>query len=220
MANNKGQMSNEVFKKLIKNDYWVSNIALPVNCCDEYGNHTHYRTCSYPDEYIINEEQIKEAKREYKRRHDEEINNIKRGDLCFVAMGMSFNTTNKNDVGNHRIRAEFKNRNGKHFFIEFTLGMDNKNFFVDFSVDRDLQEQREREKKEHYEAQKLLPGYKRTYYEDPQDYYYAMGITRSVQVTANWDAIIDFVNKTYDCDYKRAKMFKYFVDYTEYVCYC
>lgn len=220
MANNKGQMSNEVFEKLIKEDYWIAHMATPVNCCDKGGRHTHWRTCSYPDEYIINEEQIKVAKREYKRRHDEELANIKQGDLCFVAMGMDFNPTMEGEVGNHRMRAEFKNRSGRRFFIEFTLCMDNKNFYVDFSIDRDLQAQREREAKEHYEAQKLLPRNKQTWHEDPQDYYDAMDVTRSTLVAATWDAVLDFVNKTYGCDYKRTKLFRNFVCCEEYVCYC
>jgi len=196
MANNKGLLDNTTFENLIKEDYWIRCIAQPVACCDQYGKFKHYRTCSYPDEYIVTPEQIEQAKTEYQRRHREELESLQPGILAFVTMGMDFDVKLDNSPNNHRIRCNFYNSKGHKYFIELTSTMDKKHYFVDFSVDVDLEEQR-----------------KGTFI---QDYYNACGLTRAVKIPATWPAILQLVNHAYKCNYTTGKLFKYFISPDEY----
>ena len=185
-------MTDEKFRQLIKEDYWISHIAHPVKCCYADGKFEHFRTCTYPYEYIVSDEQIAIAKKEYQRRHDEELANLKKGEIAFVCMGMDFDSKIKNGIGNHRIRAEFKNSKGTHYFIEFTTMMDEEAFYVDFSIERSKD----------------------------GDKYGACGIGYDNQIPATSDEVLNFINKHYDCNYTKVKLFHHFINTDEYICEC
>lgn len=201
MARNLGNMSDEIFSQLINEDKWISEIAFAVEGVSKEGKHKYWRTVTYPDEYYVTEEQIAKAKVEFARRKKEEIESIGKGDLAFVAMGMCFKPYKEDGVGCHRMRCDFTNLEGEQFFLELTLGA-NGFFFVDFSIDRQKQEE---DNKSH--------GFRQTC-------YYAKGATRQTYVDDTWHDVIRFVNKTYGCDYKTAKLFRYFVNPDDYVCHC
>lgn len=201
MARNLGMMSDEVFSQLIKEDKWISEIAFACECVSKEGKHLYWRTVTYPDEYYVTEEQISIAKKHFERRKKEEIESLGKGDLAFVAMGMCFKPFEENGVGCHRMRGDFTNLKGEQFFLELTLGMDG-GFFVDFSIDRQKQKEDEESK-----------GFQQTCYG-------AKGVDHRTYVKDTWPAVLDFVNKTYGCDYKTAKLFRYFVSPDDYVCHC
>lgn len=201
MARNLGTMSKEVYSQLIKEDEWISAIAKATEGVTKEGKHLYWRTVTYPNDYYVTEEQIFDAKKHFERRKKEEIESLGKGDLAFVAMGGCFKSHNPNGVGCHRMRGDFTNLKGEQFFLELTLGA-NGVFFVDFSIDR--QKQKEDEEK---------CGFQQTC-------YYAKGADRKTYVQENWDAVLDFVNKTYGCNYKTAKLFRYFVSPDDYVCHC
>jgi len=159
MANNKGQVNDETFRQLIKQDKWIREISHAVGCYDKNHNFKHYRTVSYPDEYIVTKEQIAEAKKHYQRRHDEVLADIKKGDLVFVAMGCDYQSKYENAVNNHRMRCYFRDINGHRYFIEFcqcenhwekVVGKDSPVntkgdwFFIDFSIDIEIRDELER----------------------------------------------------------------------------
>lgn len=196
MANNKGLLDNATFEKLIKEDEWIHCIASYVACFDQHGKFKYYRTCSYPDEYIITPEQIERAKIEYQRRHREELESLQPGMLAFVTMGMDFDDKIDDSPNNHRIRCNFYNSKGHKYFIELTATMDKKNYYVDFSIDVDLEEKREGT---------LI-----------QDYYNACGLTRATRIPATWPAILQLINNAYKCNYTTGKLFKYFISPDEY----
>ena len=193
-----GQMDNETFAKLIKEDYWISNIAHAVGCYDSKMQFKHYRTVTYPIEYIVTEQQIEEAKKAYSHRHNELLDSLKPGELVFVTMGMNFDNELSDSPNNHRIRCNFKNAAGNEYFIELTATMDCKNYYVDFSI-----------QKEYKLTEEGMQTIK---------HYGACGLDRNSQIPATWDAILNLVNKTYKCNYTTGRLFKHFISPDEYTC--
>jgi len=183
------------------------------------GQYVNYPSCS--DVHDITPEQIAEAKLHFQRRHDEEIASLQKGVLAFVAMGSNFTSKLPNGVGNHRMRGDFKNSIGEQFFVEFCLSAVGETFWVDYSIDRDLQKKYEEECRLLYEYNKDKTYREQIHKEIPQYYYNARCVNRTnVKISATWDEVLKFINKTYGCNYKTAKLFRYFVSPDDYVCFC
>lgn len=219
MAYNKGLMSDETFRQLIKEDEWISNIARPVACYDKFHKFLHFKTCSYPYEYIVTEEQIAEAKKLWEKRRQEEIASLEKGVLAFVAMGCDFTSKYENGVGNHRMRGDFKNSKGEQFFVEFTRFANEEIFTIEYSIDRALQKKYNKECEEQFERNAKLPWKERNHRGIPQYYYNARGAERK-EVKATWDDVLEFINETYGCNYKSAKLFHWFVRPEDFVSEC
>ena len=224
MANNKGLMTDEIFRQLIKEDKWIREIAHAVEGVRYNGNvkeHLYWRTVSYPDEYYVTEAQISEAKKHYQRRHDEEMANLKKGELAFVCMGSMYSPKKENGVGCYRIRCEFKNINGNHYFIEFSLsGRGDEMYYIDFSIDRDRQAEYEKAHLQWWQKNKDLPLRKRENFNFNEGCHCACGVGRNMEVSATFPDILDFVNRHYKCNYKSVKLFEYFISPDEYINEC
>lgn len=214
------KMTAEQFSLLTKKDKWISAIANPTKCYDKCSKFKHYKTCSYPTEYIITEEQIQKANELYVHRKTETLASIFKGELVFRAMGGDFQSEFENGVGNYRIRCYFKSINGHKYFIELCCSSGRENeFLVNFSVDEDLREKRDEEIKLAYEYRRKVNGH--WFIDAKQDYYNCYGVEKKYQnMPFTFDNIIKFVNKTYGCSYKKARLIHSFVDYTEWCCEC
>lgn len=213
-------MTAEQFSLLTKRDEWISIIANPTKCYDKSSNFKHYKTCSYPTKYIITEEQIQKANELYAHRKAETLASISKGELVFRAMGSEFQSKLENGVGNYRIRCYFKCIAGHKYFIELCGSCDWENkFLVNFSINEDLHEKREEEIKLEFEYRRKVNG--RWFVDGKQDYYNCYGVEKKFQNTPfTFNNIIKFVNKTYGCSYKSARLVHYFADYTEWCCEC
>lgn len=217
-------LTDEMFRKAMTSDYGIFECATANGYCDknhrEIGKYVNYP--SWEDVHDITPEQIAEAKRHFQRRHDEEIASLSKGDLAFVAMGCDFTSHLEDGVGNYRMRGDFKNSQGEQFFIEFSLSPNEETFWIDFSIDRQLQKKYEKECQDLYEKNKNLPYGKQDHRRIPQYYYNAKNVEKymKVKVIATWTEVIKFINNTYGCNYKTAKLFRYFVSPDDYVCYC
>lgn len=223
MATNKGQMTDEVFRQLITQDYWISHMAYPVNCCDKNGVHTHWCTCTYPDEYILSEEQVSEAKRKFCRLHDEYLQSIKKGELVFVASGMDYNSGLPEGVNNYCIHCDFKNARGEQFAIYLATSFRDDKLYVDFSIDRQLQKKYDEEYRRRREFNRGKPYREQDHRDIPQYYYNAKNVEKNqdVRIEPTWPAVIRFINSTYGCNYTSARLFRYYiVNADEYVCEC
>ena len=216
-------LSDEMFREAMTSDKGIFECATANGYCDKF-HHLVGKYVNYPswrDVHDITDEQIAEAKKHYQRRHDEEIASLKKGDLAFVAMGTDFTSTLENGVGNYRMRGDFKNSKGEQFFVEFCLSAKEETFWIDSSIDRQLEKKYEKEVNDQWEKNKGLPYGKRDHTLIPQYYYNAKGVGRyNVKIEASWPAVIKFINETYGCNYKTAKLFRYFVSPDDFVCYC
>ena len=134
------EITQEKFNEIYTNEKFRNEVAHAHGCLDKYGKFKYYSTCSYPQRYIVSEEQIKIAK-ELKEKARKETLEKNKNKLVFVGMGCTYTKEEiNNDVGNYRIRTEFLNSKGEKFFIE--LGMDRyyKKIRCDYSINRDLED--------------------------------------------------------------------------------
>lgn len=194
-------LSAEKFNLLTVSDKWVNAIQFPTTCCDKNHNFKYFKTCSYPEEYIITEEQIQQAREIAEERKRHILENIKANDLVFVAMGCDYSGTPE-EVCNHRIRCNFMNIDGKRFFIEI-IKCREYGFFIDFSIDLDKQEEN---KKKRIKAQ--------------TEYNY-MGVEKNlISKPFTWANVLAFINNTYNCCYTNARLIRYFVRCEDFINCC
>lgn len=212
-------MNDEKFRELMRSDKWIGLVSDPIYCCDKYSRFLEYRTCSYPVEYVVNEVQIAEAKRIKEIRRKEILEGIKPGELVFSAMGMDYKSEEPDEVCNHRIRCEFLNSKGKHYFAEFFKGVRPNTFYCDFLIDRDLEEKRNLEMRDAFEMMEKHPELQ-IHPTDKQDYYLHKFMKRIYEKPFTWANILDFINKNFKCSYKSARMINYLVSYNEWICKC
>ena len=110
-----------------------NNVAYAHTCLDQYSKFKHKKTCSYPTEYIVTEEQINEAKAEVEREKEDLKKNLK-NKLLFVGMGMTIKPRDKDSITNHRIRTHFINAEGVKCFIEVGRGANVLDMRIDHAI--------------------------------------------------------------------------------------
>lgn len=219
-------LTDELFAQAMACDKGIYECATANGYCDKnhrlIGKYVNYP--SWRDVHDISDEQIAIAKENYQRRKNEELANIKRGEIVFVAMGGDFTPKIENGVGNYRMRCDFRNSAGEQFFIELCAYHPDpdKGFYVDFSIDRQLQKQHENEVSAMVERNKNRPFLEREHTTSiPQYYYNAKGVQKkSFEIPFTWDNVVKFINETYGCNYKSARIFRYFIRPEDYVCVC
>lgn len=213
-------LTKELFKKLAKEDKWISAMADPTSCYDSNHMFTHYKTCSYPIEYIITEDLIEKAKDLFKIRHKEIIDSIGCGVLAFRAQGGDFKSELKGGIGNYRICCYFKNNIGQKFFIELCskAGHDYK-FYVSYSIDEDLRTKREKELHEAYEKREKEHGFYSIV--DKQDYYNCKHIEHETfDIPFTFDNVVKFINELFGCSYKKGILIENIASYKDWCCFC
>lgn len=212
MANRQEIMTDELFNELIKHDKWIHEIGRPVKCCTREGHFKHYRTCTYPTEYIVSEEQVRMADEHYKRRHDEVLAGIKKGELVFRAMGGEYPSRFDGDVCNHRMRCYFKCSAGRTWFVELlrtSMYWENEyaaDFYYDFAhevIDGES----------HYEIHPPFPVIEREY--DGRKY-----LDKRICKPFTWQNVLEEINTRFGCKYTSARLENYFVSCEEWVCEC
>jgi hypothetical protein len=111
-----------------------NEVAYAHGCYSAFPNSQfkHFSTCSYPVSYIVTEKQIELAKLEVERSKKETQERYKNS-LLFVGMGMTYKTDTY--IGNHRIRTEFINKDGRKFFVEFGTAVNKEYTRCDFAID-------------------------------------------------------------------------------------
>ena len=132
-------LTDEKLQDIYSNKKFRNQVAYAHGCYSAYPNNTfkYKKTCSYPDEWIVTDEQIALATKELERSQVETKKKHKNS-LLFVGMGMTYETNT--DIGNFRIRTEFLNRYGKQFFVELGTAVDHDYTRCDFSIDRNQKE--------------------------------------------------------------------------------
>jgi len=130
-------MTQEKMQEIYTNKKLRNSVAYAHVCCNSSGEETHKKALHWPDSYKVTPEQITEAKKELSRSQAETHKKYKNS-LLFVGMGMTYET--KTDIGNHRIRTEFKNSKGKQYFVEFGTACNHAYTRCDHSIDRQAEE--------------------------------------------------------------------------------
>ena len=190
-------MTSEKFHELITDDKMLYKIANASPCYRSDGKTLiHYRTVTYPTEYIVTEEQIAEAKRLVKIRHDEILREIGFNELVFSPIGMSYEHPNKDNVRNYRIRCKFRNLKGETFFVEFSF-FENTGVWCTVNICLD----KEDGGRGYYDAKQLE--------------------NKCLAHEFTFSHILGLINRQFKCCYKSARLLSSsIVFYDEYVCKC
>lgn len=166
-------LDNETFQQIYTNKKFRNEVAFSHAVCDKNSNPQYKKTCSYPVSWKVTEEQIELAKAERERSIQETIK-ANKGKLLFVGMG-AVRELGKG-ITNHRFRAKFENLKGQVCFVEFSY-IDNKVvhgcLHIDYAIfNYDMKE-------ETYIARN------KGFFLDPSE-----------------EAVINYVNKTFGCNFK------------------
>ena len=138
-------MTNEKLQEIYTNIDFCKRVASAHNCYDSNSIFKYKKTCTYPVYYIVTDEQIEEAAKEYKRAKEEYILNMKKNVLYFVGMGMNFEKSELSDIENYRIRAYFQNNKNELYFVEFSGNNDKETFYCNHSIyfpDNNIEEEK------------------------------------------------------------------------------
>lgn len=129
---NYSTLSDEMFRDMMQSDKGIRE-ARYATCYGRWVNGEsvtdgHY--VNWPDyhrKYKISDQQMAEAKRMFEKRKAEVMEYVSRkGTLCFHAMGMDYEPTVEDGIGNYRIRANFKDKGGHEWFVELHPARDEK----------------------------------------------------------------------------------------------
>lgn len=210
-------LSEERFHQLLKEDRWISDIANPVRCCRADGSFKHFRTCSYPVEYIVSEDQITAAKKEQERRHSELLKGIEPGELVFVSMGSDAPADGPDSIGNHRIRCFFEDAKRTPYFIEFIRGKGNS-YCVDSCYNLRLKMEYDKQYCETIEWNNAHRN-RNEHRKFPSQFHYihSFGKNEGMNIADSWTAITDFINRWFGCSYESARKVDYFLRAEEFV---
>ena len=110
-------LSDEKFQEIYTNKKFRNEVAHAHTCLTANFKFKHKKTCSYPVEYIVTEEQIELAKKELERSKLETIE-ANKGNLLFTGMGWAKELGK--GITNHRFRAYFKTDRDTKAFVEFS----------------------------------------------------------------------------------------------------
>lgn len=196
------ELTAEKFAEIYTNESFRNSVTFAHQCCNPGGHFKYYGTCSYPQRYIVTEQQIAEARREYERAKAEVYNNYY-NDLLFVGMGSEYEPRFEGDAGNHRIRTIFKNKDGHTYFIECVRSTKGNGFWVDFTVDIDKRD----ELKDNPDRQ--------------AEFYQIKGIERrNLDLDYTKDNLLKLVNDTFGCCFKNVVIDNYNIhtDDREIIC--
>lgn len=219
------KLTSEKFNDIYTSEKFRNEVAHAHKCSDSLGNFKHLKTCSYPIEYIVSAEQKVEAEAERQRAKTEAVKNVGNR-LVFVAMGCDYEPRFKDDVCNHRIRTEFKNKDGRLFFIEVGTGRGDE-MRVDFAIDRDLEQKYDRycakwrNKRNQYKTMskewRKCQIYVNKYMEQP--YYNYNGLERShLGLKYTKQNVLNFVNKHFDCSFTKMEVDGYNLSPDDFIC--
>lgn len=154
-------LTADKFKEIYTSEKFRNEVAYAHQYADKTGKVLGRKTCAYPNEYYVTEEQVAQAQEEVKAAKVRAIE-ANKGKLLFVGMGMTYEPKYEGDPGNHRIRTEFQNPNGRRFFIELGTGAINKDHSqsdrmrIDYAIDRTRQD----ELKDAHDKQSQFYNYK------------------------------------------------------------
>lgn len=130
------ELTANKFATIHTDEKFRNQIAYAHGCLDQFHKFKHMKTCSYPYDYIVTEEQVSEAKGLIEVARVETLAKHM-NDLLFVGMGMTYASRYEGDLCNHRIRTEFLNCEGHRYFVEFGTGLKCGDTRCDFSIDKE-----------------------------------------------------------------------------------
>lgn len=204
-------LTDELFQKIYSDPKFRNDITFAAKWIDKSNNVEQWHASSYPQNYIVTEEQITIAKDE-REKANISIREKHKNDLLFKGMGSEFSPRWEDDITNHRIRTYFKNRHGRLFFIEI-LASNDKKLIVDCAQDIDAEKEfKAKQEAVNVEMQKYNRGDSEYFNlqkkkndlwsEEPTCNYGGVRKLEDKYICTQSD-IIRLVNEVFECDFKR-----------------
>jgi len=125
------KLDSDKLQEIYTNKKFRNEVANAHACLDQFHKFKYRKTCSYPHEYIVTDEQIDLAKREREASKQRTIEENK-GKLVMIGMGMVKDDVEEDFINNHRVRGYFYNTVGRKCFIEAMTSIKG-DMFIDFA---------------------------------------------------------------------------------------
>ena len=215
------QLSDGELRTLLKEDKWIHAISTAGYYCDRNGNPLGLKTVTYPVAYEVTGTQKMKAAERAGERRAEILAGIRPGELAFVSMGGDCPKSSPDAVGNHRIRCDFRNSEGRKFFIEFVKGAQEGCFWVDGAMDYALDEEYTRacdEVREWNAAHPRVADHRK--YPDQMQYNPFGTAHARIEGEFTFSAVLEFVNTRFGCSYTSARKIDYFVTTDDFTNTC
>lgn len=193
--NKKIELTDEKFQEIYTDEKLRNAVAYAHGV--RSGNEAWLKAMIYPIDYKVTQQQKELALAEILRAKQEKLETLG-NKLVFVGMGMTYSG---DDVGNYRIRTEFKNAGGLQFFIELSSAGSDSNpkwAMVHHAIYRELT---------------FLLGEPK---EVSHDNYKNLEYNSSVVYTK--ESILEFINKNFGCSFKEMEVDNYTFNCEEFVC--
>lgn len=128
-------LTDEKFQDIYTDEKFRNQVAFAHRCYTADQQFKHLKTCSYPVDYIVTEEQKNIAETERQRAKNEAKENLG-NKLVFVGMGSEYASRYEGDICNYRVRTYFLNKFGIKCFIEVGTGRNPEEMRVDHAMFR------------------------------------------------------------------------------------
>lgn len=219
------RLTDEMFRDMMQNDKGIREARYATGYGRWFNGESvtdgHY--VNWPDyrsKWEISEEQMDEAKERFEERKEEVMELVSaNGVLCFHAMGMDYEPTIEDGIGNYRIRANFKDKTGHDWFVELHPCRDEK---VDADESKgawgevyDTGRNKAEEKAYNDERKRVLEKYgswwKIPTNERPNCPFYHY---ENVEVAGpfTYGNILEWINNRFKTDFKELYLERYFLD--------
>ncbi len=175
------------------NEKFRNEVAFAHGYCKAGGELIGKKTCSYPIEYTVTDEQIAEANAERLRAKAETIAKHE-GKLLLTGMGMPYKAEYADDVCNHRVRAEFISPDGTKYLFECSKARGDR-MHVSGAINRTIEER---------EIARCGGG---VWIDQSKYYMDTRGVGDSRQYTLT--NILTVVNYLFKCNFKEAVVDNY-----------
>jgi len=186
-------LTDEKFNEIYTVEKFRNQVATAHKCYTAFPNSEfkHYKTCSYPTEYIVTEEQIEIAQKLKQEAKQEAIKNIK-DKLVFVAMGSDYEARYDDDICNYRVRTHFINKAGYKCFIEVGTARNPEEMRIDHAIIN-------------YESENEKNNYNGLERRDSNPKYTLQNLLR-------------LVNTEFNCNFSEIEVDKYNLSPSDFVC--
>lgn len=225
-------LSEEEFNELASTDKGLRSMRYPFKyqrSDDKTKTGMYVTVRNYNDVREFSQEQHERATAMFERRRNEVLDELsERGVLCFHAMGMDYEPTTEDGIGNHRIRSTFKDRTGHVLFVEVRPTWnpngdpDEKKGFCGEVYDQSRNEAEMREYEE--EVERLLNEYGGKMWKVPSNLRpnYPFCHYENVQAPGpfTYGHLLEWVNTRFGCDYKKMVLERYFLQCDEIISEC
>ena len=217
-------LTDEMFREMMQSDKGIREARYAVGygrwLNGESVTDGHYVNWPRWEKHEISEAQMAEAKRRFEERKAEVMERVSaKGVLCFHAMGMDYEPTVEDGIGNYRIRTTFKDKTVHVWFIEIhplynkqMRGDDRLGFYGEV-YDVSWNKQAMKDYNDRYDA--LMEKYG-SWWKAPTNERPHLPMTRYERIDSpelfTYASVLAWVNRMFKTDYKEMFLERYFLE--------